>query len=190
MPSSMQSKAKPFKLPGRIEVIMADPNIYKQALEEISEINDISLVDCEEGLTKLLYELNDRFLEIQSIARAALGTAKREELIFDQTADQTPNQFDPFPDEVEKCPECGQSMVLRHGKRGDFYGCSGYPNCRHTRNIDVDEAYSPAVHKADWILCTQVIGNEYNYLKIDKNGDLNDQMETDEIFTDPMMCWR
>jgi hypothetical protein len=164
---------------------MADPNIFKQALEEISEINDISLVDCDEGLTKLLYELNDRFLEIQSIARAALGIAKREELIFDQTADHTPNQFDPFPDEVEKCPECGQSMVLRHGKRGDFYGCSGYPNCRHTRNIDVDEAYSPAVHKSDLDPYVPDSMKEEFKLFEDglKNGDLNDQMETDEIFT-------
>lgn len=30
------------------------------------------------------------------------------------------------------CPECGSVMVLRHGKYGDFYGCSNYPKCRHT----------------------------------------------------------
>jgi DNA topoisomerase-3 len=30
------------------------------------------------------------------------------------------------------CPECGSVMVLRHGKYGDFYGCSNYPTCRHT----------------------------------------------------------
>jgi len=28
------------------------------------------------------------------------------------------------------CPRCGKSLVLRKGKNGDFYGCSGYPNCR------------------------------------------------------------
>ena len=30
------------------------------------------------------------------------------------------------------CPECGSPMVLRHGKYGDFYGCTAYPKCRHT----------------------------------------------------------
>lgn len=28
------------------------------------------------------------------------------------------------------CPRCGKELVLRNGKFGSFYGCSGYPNCR------------------------------------------------------------
>ena len=28
------------------------------------------------------------------------------------------------------CPRCGGNLVLRHGKYGDFYGCSNYPECR------------------------------------------------------------
>lgn len=28
------------------------------------------------------------------------------------------------------CPRCGRQLVLRHGKYGDFYGCSGYPKCK------------------------------------------------------------
>jgi hypothetical protein len=132
---------------------MVEIDICLKALEKIAEINDISLVDCEEGLTKLLYELNDRFLEIQSIARTALGTVKREELLFDQTADLVPDQFadqfDPFPDEVEKCPKCGKPMAVRSGRKGKFYGCSGYPHCRHTRNINENEIQMPVVHKSD-----------------------------------------
>ncbi|MEQ6390627.1 NERD domain-containing protein [Bacillaceae bacterium S4-13-58] len=31
------------------------------------------------------------------------------------------------------CPKCGKELVLRKGKYGDFYGCSGYPKCRYTR---------------------------------------------------------
>jgi len=30
------------------------------------------------------------------------------------------------------CPECGSFMKLRSGKFGEFWGCTGYPNCRHT----------------------------------------------------------
>lgn len=33
------------------------------------------------------------------------------------------------------CPFCKKELVLRHGKFGDFYGCSGYPNCKFTRKI-------------------------------------------------------
>ncbi|MDD6037425.1 MAG: exonuclease domain-containing protein [bacterium] len=33
------------------------------------------------------------------------------------------------------CPECGQLMKRRNGRFGEFWGCMGYPNCRHTENI-------------------------------------------------------
>ncbi len=33
------------------------------------------------------------------------------------------------------CEKCGSPMVRRAGKNGDFYGCTGYPNCRHTRPV-------------------------------------------------------
>jgi len=36
---------------------------------------------------------------------------------------------------VERCPRCNSEMVLRYGRRGKFYGCSRFPNCRGTRNF-------------------------------------------------------
>jgi hypothetical protein len=33
------------------------------------------------------------------------------------------------------CPRCGKPLVLRNGKSGQFYGCSGYPNCHFTKNL-------------------------------------------------------
>jgi DNA polymerase III epsilon subunit family exonuclease len=32
------------------------------------------------------------------------------------------------------CPRCGLRMVHRNGRFGEFWGCSGYPNCRYTEN--------------------------------------------------------
>lgn len=34
------------------------------------------------------------------------------------------------------CPRCGGKLVLRNGKNGEFYGCSNYPKCKFTKNID------------------------------------------------------
>lgn len=34
------------------------------------------------------------------------------------------------------CPLCGSELVKRHGKYGEFYGCSNFPDCRYTRDID------------------------------------------------------
>ena len=36
---------------------------------------------------------------------------------------------------VKKCPKCGNLMKKRNGKFGLFWGCSGYPGCRHTENL-------------------------------------------------------
>ena len=36
---------------------------------------------------------------------------------------------------VPKCRKCGREMVRRKGKFGEFWGCSGYPDCRYTMNI-------------------------------------------------------
>jgi DNA topoisomerase-1 len=33
----------------------------------------------------------------------------------------------------EKCPECEKPLVVRWSKRGKFLGCSGYPECKFTR---------------------------------------------------------
>ncbi len=32
--------------------------------------------------------------------------------------------------------QCGKPMMLRKGRNGDFYGCSDYPRCRRTREVD------------------------------------------------------
>jgi DNA topoisomerase-1 len=37
--------------------------------------------------------------------------------------------------ELGVCPKCGKPLVKRKGKRGDFIGCSGFPDCRFTSQI-------------------------------------------------------
>jgi restriction system protein len=37
---------------------------------------------------------------------------------------------------AKSCPKCGSSLVERNGRRGKFIGCSNYPQCRHTENIN------------------------------------------------------
>jgi len=35
----------------------------------------------------------------------------------------------------KRCRKCGREMVRRDGRHGPFYGCSGYPRCRHTESM-------------------------------------------------------
>ncbi len=37
------------------------------------------------------------------------------------------------------CEKCGKSMVVKIGKHGKFLACSGYPDCRNIKNIELKE---------------------------------------------------
>jgi len=41
-----------------------------------------------------------------------------------------------------KCPVCGKPLVLRKSLYGEFYGCSGFPKCKYTEQIDSNSSYS------------------------------------------------
>ena len=37
--------------------------------------------------------------------------------------------------EGKVCPQCGRTLVKRHGRFGDFLACPGFPKCRYTEKI-------------------------------------------------------
>jgi DNA topoisomerase-1 len=39
----------------------------------------------------------------------------------------------------EACPECGEELVIRGGRYGEFISCSTYPKCKYTKDIDGNE---------------------------------------------------
>jgi DNA topoisomerase-1 len=36
----------------------------------------------------------------------------------------------------ENCPKCGKQLAKRLGRNGYFIGCTGYPDCDYTRNVE------------------------------------------------------
>ena len=36
----------------------------------------------------------------------------------------------------ESCPDCESPLVMRFGRYGGFIGCSTYPDCKYTRNVE------------------------------------------------------
>ncbi|MGH8551621.1 MAG: type I DNA topoisomerase [Methylococcales bacterium] len=42
----------------------------------------------------------------------------------------------------EKCPECGGQLSIRLGRNGRFIGCTNYPECKYTRNLNEDKPVS------------------------------------------------
>jgi DNA topoisomerase-1 len=47
-----------------------------------------------------------------------------------QRSDVTQEKID------EKCPKCGGQLAIRLGRNGRFIGCTHYPECDYTRNLD------------------------------------------------------
>jgi DNA topoisomerase-1 len=37
------------------------------------------------------------------------------------------------------CERCGKPMIIKWGRRGEFLACSGYPECKNTKNFRRDE---------------------------------------------------
>lgn len=40
----------------------------------------------------------------------------------------------------EVCPTCGKPLIIKLGRFGKFYACTGFPDCRFTRPYEVDKA--------------------------------------------------
>jgi ssDNA-binding Zn-finger/Zn-ribbon topoisomerase 1 len=34
-----------------------------------------------------------------------------------------------------ECPKCGKPMRKRQSAKGEFWGCSGFPECKGTREV-------------------------------------------------------
>lgn len=54
-----------------------------------------------------------------------------------------PSEAEKTPEQIElekklsgkKCEKCGKPMEIKHGRFGDFLGCSGYPECKNIQSI-------------------------------------------------------
>jgi len=53
-----------------------------------------------------------------------------------------------------KCPECGKDLIIRMGRYGKFYACTGFPSCKYTATIERKDNKEPqadlgSCHKCD-----------------------------------------
>ncbi|NIV50117.1 MAG: DNA topoisomerase I, partial [Gammaproteobacteria bacterium] len=64
-----------------------------------------------------LREFQKKFETDLERARVEMRDVKREAIPTDQT-----------------CDKCGKPMVLKWGRFGQFLACSGYPDCKNTRD--------------------------------------------------------
>jgi four helix bundle suffix protein len=92
-------------------------------------------------LDQQIATLEDQFITeggySERLAAARLTQRAHSRLKPDRSDPSDPtNRSDPT-DLIPACPRCRKPMVLRTAKQGqragqDFWGCSGYPDCRQT----------------------------------------------------------
>ncbi len=63
-------------------------------------------------------------------------TIDQSETFDDESLDL--DTFAQYVSRFKRCPKCGKPMKLKYAKGGYFLGCSSYPSCNHTEQIDSD----------------------------------------------------
>jgi DNA topoisomerase-1 len=100
---------------------------YTAALE--AELDEI-----EEGKDNLLNTLNQFWKKFEKDLKKASKEMKDVKRMEEQT------------DEV--CDKCGKPMVIKWGRYGKFLACSGYPDCKNTRQMAGSEGDGgPELHE-------------------------------------------
>ena len=114
--------------------------IYRDCDKYFGKIPDNDYIDtltmsrmCLTGLKH--HKLTDvaEYYEISTDgAHRALNDCRMNQLVYEGLcADMKTGSFK----KPRECPKCGQYLVKRNGKYGEFLGCSGYPGCRYTEDI-------------------------------------------------------
>ena len=114
--------------------------IYRDCEKYFDKIPDNDYIDtltlsrmCLTGMKH--HKLTDvaEHYDISTIgAHRALNDCKMNQLVYESLcADMKTGTFE----KPRECPKCGQYLVKRKGKYGEFLGCSGYPECKYTENL-------------------------------------------------------
>lgn len=133
------------------------PSTYATIISNIRDRGYVTMEDKKFVPTDTGFEVTDKLQEFFSDIINVEYTANMEDDL-DKIAAHTENnikvltefyqKFDPIlqkafgemekakPQETgEVCPECGNPLVIRKGRYGDFTACSNYPECKYVKKI-------------------------------------------------------
>ena len=90
---------------------------------------------------KFTAEMEDNLDKIEQGLTNYLDTLNEFYIPFDESLQKVLNQKREIKQELLektdlKCEICGRTMVIRWGRNGRFYACSGYPKCKNTKPIE------------------------------------------------------
>ncbi len=143
------------------------PSTYAPILTTLLQRRYVERVDKKLIPTELGFLVNDRLVEFfPEIVNVGFTAKMEEKLDAVATGEQAwvpmlHEFYGPFARKVDiaqakmlriqiqpeptgdLCPQCGEPLVFRQGRRGKFIGCSGWPNCRYTAPITLPGVTCP-----------------------------------------------
>ena len=137
------------------ELGIGRPSTYAKIVETLVSRNYVDVVDKKFIPTEVGIEITDKLQEFFSNIINVKYTANMENGL-DEIADgdkvwykliqEFYDEFEPLVEDAftkmekkapketgEMCPECGNPLVIRKGKYGEFVACSNYPKCKYIK---------------------------------------------------------
>lgn len=116
--------------------------IYRDAERFFGQLPDNDYIDtlplarqCVAGLSHYrLVDLASHYQICADGAHRALNDCRMNQQIFERLGVELRERQGRDSD-LKICVRCGQVMVKRKGRYGEFWGCSGFPDCRHTEKL-------------------------------------------------------
>lgn len=90
-------------------------SFYTKSAVELANASNIVLLN-RYDLAEMMH------LESNELLDLVLGKTAKKNFFFDPP--------------IDVCPYCGSNLVKRTGRYGSFLGCSKYPNCTYTKDIE------------------------------------------------------
>lgn len=133
---------------------------HKKAIEKILGLDDNQVIDivCVSGqanlriksnkvvrverlVDRILFEKEEKIQDYVSMAHRInamnIVDKKYRKQHIEDIKENINNNTEELRKEVvmNRCPRCGNELVIRKGKTGEFVGCLSFPKCRYTKEI-------------------------------------------------------
>jgi DNA topoisomerase-1 len=120
---------------GKIKATELGMQVYNIIIPRFSNIFEVSFTA---NMEKQLDKIETGRKVWQDVVREFYGP-------FDTTLNKTKKDVQKIKDSItqkvdKKCPKCQRPLVIKWGKYGKFLACSGFPECKYSENIEIEES--------------------------------------------------
>ena len=102
----------------------------------VGSFSDLFNVDFTARMEDYLDQIESAELNAQSILKQYYDQFQKD---LEKAKDAMPSLKGVGLPTGQDCPDCGKELYLKVGKNGHFLACSGYPECRYSRDYLRDE---------------------------------------------------